>query len=123
MPDTPHIPDPDPDPETLAARYRAVLDAEMAQLLEASEESGAARKPVELDQQSVGRLSRMDALQAQAMAAALEVRRRGRRARIVAALHRMDSGDYGYCVECGSFIGLPRLDVDPTAARCRDCKT
>ncbi|MDD9716365.1 TraR/DksA C4-type zinc finger protein [Dinoroseobacter sp. PD6] len=118
MTDTPA----DPDAQTLARRYRAVLDAEMAQLVQASEDSGAARQTVELDQQSVGRLSRMDALQGQAMAAALEVRRRGRRARIVAALHRMETGEFGYCVDCGGFIGLPRLDVDPTAARCGDCK-
>ncbi|MEM1077879.1 MAG: TraR/DksA C4-type zinc finger protein [Pseudomonadota bacterium] len=113
----------EPDLPALDAKYRPLLDAEMRELEQASDQSGEARRPVTLDQQSVGRLSRMDALQGQAMAAALEVRRRGRRARIVAALHRLETGEYGYCIECGTFIGTGRLDADPTCARCTECKS
>ncbi|WP_424975163.1 TraR/DksA family transcriptional regulator [Dinoroseobacter sp. S124A] len=112
-----------PDLPALDAKYRPLLDREMAELDQVSDQSSADRKPVTLDQQSIGRLSRMDALQGKAMAAALEVRRRGRRARIVAALHRLETGEFGYCVDCGAFIGTGRLDVDPTSARCKDCTT
>ncbi|GAB4576982.1 MAG: TraR/DksA C4-type zinc finger protein [Roseibium sp.] len=86
-----------------------------------SEMSGESRATVELDQQSVGRLSRMDALQGQAMAQASERQRRANIQRIDAALSRLESGDYGYCVECGEKIGEKRLAVDPAAAFCISC--
>jgi len=36
---------------------------------------------------------------------------------------RIESGDYGYCTNCGVEIGLKRLEVRPTATLCIDCKT
>ncbi len=97
------------------------LEAERANLLEVSESAAEARRPVELDQQSVGRLSRMDAMQVQAMAQAVEVRRRGRLQRIEAALKRMGTDDYGYCTSCDEDIPLKRLEIDPAMERCVDC--
>jgi len=94
------------------------LKAELVSLSEISEE---ARATVTLDQQSVGRLSRMDALQGQAMAQASERQRRAHIQRIDAALRRLDSGDYGYCVECGEEIAEKRLQVDPAAPFCINC--
>jgi YteA family regulatory protein len=38
--------------------------------------------------------------------------------RVEAALHRMDTGEYGHCAECGKFIPLERLDALPTAIYC-----
>ncbi|MCK7611381.1 TraR/DksA family transcriptional regulator [Roseibium sp. CAU 1639] len=100
---------------------RDTLLALKAELEDLSEMSGEARATVQLDQQSVGRLSRMDALQGQAMAQASERQRRATIQRIDAALSRLDSGDYGYCVECGEEIGAKRLEVDPAAAFCISC--
>ncbi len=100
---------------------RRTLEAELASLRARSDDSADERKPVELDQQSVGRLSRMDAMQVQAMAQAVDGRRRGRGAQIEAALKRLDEGDYGYCVGCGEPIPAKRLAIDPTAARCVSC--
>ncbi|PVB63727.1 TraR/DksA family transcriptional regulator [Labrenzia sp. 011] len=94
------------------------LKNELVSLSEISEE---ARATVMLDQQSVGRLSRMDALQGQAMAQAAERQRRSHIQRIEAALQRLDTGDYGYCVECGEEIPEKRLKVDPAAAFCITC--
>lgn len=37
---------------------------------------------------------------------------------IIAAEERIANGQYGYCIECGVFIGLPRLEAYPTAKRC-----
>ena len=74
-----------------------------------------------LDQQSVGRLSRMDALQGQAMAKGIEARRHGRLAAIAAALARIEDREFGWCEDCGLFIGQGRLDVDPCAPRCVSC--
>ena len=42
-------------------------------------------------------------------------------AKISAALRRMDSGDYGLCVECGEEIAMSRLDAYPYANECIDC--
>lgn len=85
------------------------------------EHAGDSARPVELDQQSVGRLSRMDAIQQQSMAQAQERRRQGRLRAIDAALRRMEEGEYGYCEDCGEDIAAARLNHDPTAVRCIDC--
>lgn len=103
------------------AAIRRALDAERKSLLEVSDAAADERRPVELDQQSVGRLSRMDALQVQAMAQAVEERRRGRLQLIEAALGRLDSGEYGFCTDCGEDIPAKRLEIDPTTTRCVDC--
>lgn len=102
---------------------REALSAEKAALLNSSESTASKRTPVTLDQQSVGRLSRMDALQGQAMAKAEEVRRQQRLRLIDAALKRIDDGEYGYCVSCGDNIPEKRLRFDPAAARCIGCAT
>lgn len=93
---------------------RAELDA-----LEAS--SAEARGPVELDQTRQGRLSRMDALQGQAMAQATAGRRAAQRRRIEAALARIETGDYGYCTVCDEPVAAARLDNDPAVPTCVAC--
>jgi RNA polymerase-binding transcription factor DksA len=40
---------------------------------------------------------------------------------IEAALHRIEAGEYGYCVKCGAEIGQERLDVVPFTPFCRAC--
>lgn len=79
------------------------------------------RKPVALDQQSIGRLSRMDSLQVQAMDQAQEQVRRKQIVRLKAALERLDTGDYGYCVTCDEPIGEKRLELDPATPLCIGC--
>ena len=79
------------------------------------------RSTVALDQQSVGRLSRMDALQRQAMAEATARRLETERRRIVAALARLEEGEYGFCVSCGETISAARLSADPTVPTCVAC--
>jgi len=92
--------------------------AELDSLEAANEED---RAVVVLDQQSVGRLSRMDALQNQAMAKETQRRRSQERARIAAALKRIQEDEYGWCAECGEAITPKRLDVDPMAMMCVKC--
>ena len=102
------------DPKTaLHARLKA-LDAEDAAGLDG-------QKTVELDQQAVGRLSRMDALQNQAMAQAQARRRGAERLRIQAALQRLAEEEYGFCTDCGEEIEPARLAVDPSIPKCLDC--
>ena len=76
---------------------------------------------VELDQSRVGRLSRMDALQGQAMSLETERRRRLELQKIDAALERVDSGNYGFCLRCEEQIRPARLEVDPAATLCIQC--
>ena len=101
--------------------FRDTLQARLAELDQLEASSADARKPVELDQQSVGRLSRMDAMQQQQMALATERRRQTERLKLQAALGRIDSGDYGVCVRCGEDIDPARLRVDPAAPLCTAC--
>lgn len=79
------------------------------------------RTTVALDQQLLGRLSRMDALQRQAMAEANARRREGERRRIRAALVRINEGEYGFCTECGEDINPERLQIDPSIPTCLSC--
>lgn len=90
--------------------------------LEAREEASRdATKPVMLDQASVGRLSRMDAMQGQQMALEEARRRQQQLLRIARALRRIEAGDFGYCSVCGTEIPSGRLLIDPAATRCVAC--
>ncbi|MEO1198295.1 MAG: TraR/DksA family transcriptional regulator [Pseudomonadota bacterium] len=100
---------------------RRKLEARRAELMQLSEQSRDDRAPVALDQQSVGRLSRMDALQRQAMSEAQERRRATELQRIDVALRRIRDGDYGYCDQCGAAIAEGRLEIDPAATLCITC--
>jgi DnaK suppressor protein len=100
---------------------RAALLKERAEVLDLAGNTEADRKPVELDQQSVGRLSRMDALQVQAMSQALDARRQGRLKLIEDALARLDDGEYGFCLACDEAIPAKRLEIDPAARVCVKC--
>ena len=40
-----------------------------------------------------------------------------------AALNRIETGNYGICVDCGVAISLKRLEANPAAARCIECQT
>ena len=76
---------------------------------------------VELDQTRMGRLTRMDALQAQAMSVASKNRREARLRQIDAALRRIDEDVYGWCADCGEHIDARRLEFDPGAVLCIAC--
>ena len=104
----------------LAAMKASLLDRrdELERLTSAG---AGARKPVELDQTRVGRLSRMDALQTQAMSIETERRRQVELRRIEAALARIEEGSFGDCVNCGEAVGARRLELDPTTPNCIDC--
>lgn len=102
-------------------RWRALL-LDLKQDLELLDNAAEnSRSAVELDQSRVGRLSRMDALQGQAMNNAIAARRRQKISAIDAAMARLKDGEFGYCMKCGDQIALKRLELDPTASICLDC--
>ena len=85
--------------------------------------SQQASQPVELDQSRVGRLSRMDAMQAQAMSLETKRRREIQLTRIDSALQRLANDEFGDCVRCGEAIESKRLDFDPSVLVCIECAT
>ena len=102
-------------------KFKGKLDARLEELKQLSAISSESRQAVTLDQQSVGRLSRMDAMQGQAMALATEERREQERVRVEAALRRVAAGDYGFCLKCEEEIDLRRLELDPSTPFCLSC--
>ena len=99
----------------------AVLNQRRLELERLSKNSAQQRDPVELDQTRIGRLSRIDALQNQAMSQAIETRRHQELQRIDAALARLETGDFGRCLICGEDISVQRLRSDPATPVCIDC--
>ncbi len=43
--------------------------------------------------------------------------------KIVNALRRIDSGDYGYCDSCGDEISIKRLQARPESRLCLECQS
>ena len=89
--------------ETKFAKYKKLIELQLQELTAEDELGQSSQRTVELDQQSVGRLSRMDALQSQAMAQAQQRRRDTLKTSLVAALQRLEEEEFGYC-------GLRRCD-------------
>ncbi|XKH02000.1 TraR/DksA family transcriptional regulator [Marinobacter nauticus] len=107
-------------PEELE-KFRQLLLKWREDLQSTSEVRDETSSTVHLDQQSVGRLSRMDALQSQALAKAGKERAEKQLKMIEAALVRIEKGEYGECMECGEPINPRRLEIDPTCLYCIDC--
>ena len=109
--------------DTFITDMRAKL-LELRDELEAIAAAGdEASQVVQLDQARVGRLSRMDAMQAQEMSQASGRRRELMLTKITSALERIDHGNYGLCKNCEKMIDRKRLEFDPTMVLCIDCAT
>jgi|TARA_B100000959_G_scaffold173437_1_gene181571 DnaK suppressor protein len=93
------------------------LAGEINEDLSASKDSAGI---VELDT-SIGRLSRMDAMQNQQMALELRRRQENQLLRIQSALKRMEQGQYGLCGKCKKPISEERLEVSPDVVMCVRC--
>lgn len=100
---------------------REAVESELARLERSIKTSQRAARPVKLDQTSVGRLSRMDAIQNQSLTQGLEARQRQRAAVLHVALERIEDGQYGVCEGCGGDIAFERLLLFPESATCAAC--
>jgi RNA polymerase-binding transcription factor len=109
------------EPELDIRYFEQALNERLVEINELVETGDVAAKPVELDQTRVGRLSRMDAMQAQAMSVEAKRRREGELIRIKSALKRIAKGSYGDCLECGEPINIARLKFDPSTSFCIQC--
>ena len=101
--------------------FRSLLTSKQLELTETANKTKEDSEPIELDQSRIGRLSRMDAMQVQAMSSAVAQRRTFELKRIESALQRIDEGDYGFCLQCGDEIELTRLELDPSSPKCMAC--
>lgn len=110
------------DDQALAALAEQ-LRLQEAQLAASLDDSQVGTGTVELDQTRVGRVSRGDAMQQQAMAQAGQRVLQQRLNATRAALRRMEKGDYGYCLECDEPIALGRLQRQPEVAYCVSCQS
>ncbi|OSM04186.1 TraR/DksA family transcriptional regulator [Magnetofaba australis] len=111
----------DAEPQWDLDAIRARLLARRAELQADAASSAETAAAVELDQSRVGRLSRMDALQVQAMAQQSARQRAQELRRIASALARVEEDEFGCCVTCGGFIETGRLELDPSLPTCVGC--
>lgn len=91
----------------------AALEKEIASLKEQS-------KPVPPDN-AIGRLTRMDAIQAKSVAEAVLNEARIRQSKLETALGRIDNDEFGNCIDCGEDIPIARLELVPEALKCVRC--
>lgn len=103
------------------AQFRQRLLQRRQTLLGLKDTGEQAAGTVELDQTTVGRLSRLDDLRAQAMSQESLRRRNLELQQISSALQRMEAGEYGFCLRCGEEIALQRLEYDPATPLCMRC--
>jgi DnaK suppressor protein len=113
--------------ESTLARLRGMLESRRAAL---ASEHEAARHATEVHSGIVGPRTevgdqadeaRIDTEVAFSIARAAH--RDHEMSRVAAALTRVESGDYGLCVDCGIDIPVARLEIDPAAERCTPCQT
>lgn len=103
------------------AMLRAELENALAKLERSMKTSSRAARPVKLDQTSVGRLSRIDAIQNQSLTQGLQQREQAKAALLAGALVRLDKGTYGVCTGCDGAIQFERLLVFPETPTCSRC--
>ena len=103
------------------AKYKKLIELHLQELTAEDELGQSSQRTVELDQQSVGQLSPMDALQSQAMARAQQRRRDTLKTSLIAALQRLEEEEFGYCVDYGDAIEEARLSASPIILKCMSC--
>lgn len=109
-------------PDQLADVRDALLHS-LSRLERSMRISGQSERALDLEQDTVGRLSRIDAIQNQGLTQNLQDREQLRLASLREALARIDSGSYGSCTACGQRIPFERLLVFPEAKTCAACAT
>ena len=111
--------------QPLAPEQREMIREELLRSLTKLERSISANgnhaRPRDLEQDTVGRLSRIEAIQSQGLASTLAAREKVQLEQIVAALRRLEDGTYGACNACGAPIPVERLMVFPETLACSAC--
>jgi DnaK suppressor protein len=100
---------------------REELDRGIERLEHSLRTTRRAARPVQLDQTSVGRLSRIDAIQNQRFTQGMQDRQQLKAALLQEALKRMEEGSFGVCEGCGETIDFQRLLLFVEARTCVRC--
>lgn len=102
------------------ATFRPLIDQRLAEIAAALAAQADSTRPIAPDA-AIGRLSRLDAMQAQQLALAGQRRLEEQRARLHEAVRRIDTGGFGRCLLCGGDIARERLELQPDAVTCVPC--
>jgi DnaK suppressor protein len=89
--------------------------------LERSTQTSLQRRSNDLDQGTVGRLSRIEAIQNQGLVRTLAEREQLKMEQVAEALDRIASGSYGICTNCCAPIRFERLQIFPETRTCNHC--
>ncbi len=100
--------------------FKAKLETLVEELRQGIKSGKDATATVKLDT-SIGRLSRMDAMQSQQMALELQRRQENQLLRVENALKRIKQNSYGDCGTCKKPIPENRLEHQPDAVQCIQC--
>ena len=103
--------------DELHAELNELGDALRRTLRSTNEAAGT----VHLDQSAVGRVSRIDAIQQQAMAQEQLRRNELRLKQVAVALQAFEDDEYGWCKKCGEPIGYGRMKARPETVVCVPC--
>jgi DnaK suppressor protein len=106
--------------EQLAAFRERLLEAKES--IEKLLAGSAGERPIETSGSTIGRLTRMDAMQMQAMAQMSRRQLDVRLQQIAQALAALERGTYGVCRLCKEPIGVTRLEALPEAPFCVFCQ-
>jgi DnaK suppressor protein len=99
------------------------LETFLTKLKTQLESANEQTQPIKLDQQAVGRVSRIDAIQQQEMAKANQRQSQLQLSRVQEALDTFDIGEFGVCKDCDEPIGFARLKIAPDSSFCIRCQT
>ena len=92
---------------------QTLLLEKKAQLEQQLQDAESATGVVTLDQTTVGRVSRIDAMQQQSMAVSTRGKAEASLRKVIGALRKIDAKDYGYGSNCDKPIEFKRLEVQP----------
>jgi DnaK suppressor protein len=101
-------------------RFKLILER-LAGEMKASLSSGRDGAAVVSLDESIGRLSRAEALQSQEVSLSLRASVRLRLEMVRRALAAIESGNYGACAGCGNPIPEARLEALPETPLCVEC--
>ena len=100
---------------------KEIIISELKALEQNLNDSRDTSKVVELDQQLIGRLSRMDSIQNKEMSKANLGRRIERKSQLLGVLERINEKDFGFCIDYDEEIDIRRLRVNPIVRKCFSC--
>ena len=91
--------------------------SEIEEYLDKTEESAEAVSP----DKSLGRLSRMEAMQDQQLMLEARRRKKMQKVAVLSALQRIENNQFGDCIFCGKPISHERLEAAPESSTCVSC--